>query len=390
MKPFKLRSFAFRLHRYIGLVVGLVLIVIGLTGSLLVFADEIDHLLVSRQMGQIIPQGQRISIDSALNIVKAAYTDRPELKVDSIRILPKADVPYQFLLKPLSDDVLRPAAPTIRTEVNVNPYTGKIIGNRQLDYTLRTLTVKLHYQLLAGETGKLILGIVAILLFILSITGIILWPGWRRLIAGFKVKLKAHPKRVNFDIHKVVGVIAAVFLAITGFTGFYFNFNPLVKPIIYALTFTPNLPNPVSQPIANSSALNFTQLLQKADAALPNAVTTYVVMPKKPQDALLVGKKLPQESWKYGFSRVYLDQYTGEVLRLKNGLEASLGDKIMDSFIPLHFGTFGGLPTRILYIFVGFAPLILFITGTVMYQYRYRRKFIDSNTIIERREESRT
>ncbi|MEH2085041.1 MAG: PepSY-associated TM helix domain-containing protein [Nostoc sp.] len=49
-----------------------------------------------------------------------------------------------------------------------------------------------------------------------------------------------------------------------------------------------------------------------------------------------------------------------------------MGDRILNSFTPLHYGTFGGLPTRILYVFVGLAPLILFITGFVMWQYRKR------------------
>ncbi|MBW4568690.1 MAG: PepSY domain-containing protein [Tolypothrix carrinoi HA7290-LM1] len=339
--------------------------IIGLTGSLLVFSDEIDRFLLSRQIGHIIPSGQRVSIESALNTVKAAYNSQGELKPTFIHALPEPDAPYQvFLTSPKG----------VRTEVSVNPYTGAIVGSRVSDNTFRLLTIKLHYQLLAGETGRQIMGVVALMLFILSVTGIFLWSGWQRLISGFKIKLKAHPKRVNFDIHKVVGIIAAVFLGLTGLTGFCWNFYDLTKAVIYAMTFTANRPNPVSGAIANSSLLNLTQLLQKADAALPDAVTTYVVLPDKPEDTLQVGKKLPQESWKYGFSQVYLDQYTGEVVQLKNGLKQSLGDKVLDSFAPLHFGTFGGLGTRILYVFIGLTPLILFITGFVMWWYRYKGK----------------
>lgn len=381
MKPLKLRSFAFHLHRYIGLAVGLLLIIVGLTGSLLVFSDEIDHFLLRRQIGHIIPSGQRVSIESVLDKVKAAYSDQPDIKATFTSTIPEPDAPYQIFLSSPNGN---------RTEVNVNPYTGAIMGSRNSDRTFRTLAIKLHYQLLAGETGRQILGVVALLLFILSITGIILWPGWRRLISGFKIKLNAHPKRANFDIHKVAGIIAAVFLGLTGFTGFCWNFYDFTKPVIFAVTFTPNLPNPVSNPIRGSSALRLTQLLQKSDVALPDATTTYIVLPTKPEDALRVGKKLPQESWKYGYSQVYLDQYTGEIIQLKNTLKQSLGDKILDLFIPLHYGTFGGLPTRILYVFVGLAPLILFITGFVMWRYRYRAKPGSLNLTEELSEQSRT
>ncbi|MEH1835236.1 MAG: PepSY-associated TM helix domain-containing protein [Nostoc sp.] len=47
---------------------------------------------------------------------------------------------------------------------------------------------------------------------------------------------------------------------------------------------------------------------------------------------------------------------------------------LTNSFVPLHFGTFWGLPSRIFYIFVGLAPLILFITGFVIWRYRYKGK----------------
>ncbi|MEH2463939.1 PepSY-associated TM helix domain-containing protein [Nostoc sp.] len=40
--------------------------------------------------------------------------------------------------------------------------------------------------------------------------------------------------------------------------------------------------------------------------------------------------------------------------------------RVLNSFEPLHYGTFGGILTRILYVFVGLAPLILFITGFVI------------------------
>ncbi|MEH2120863.1 PepSY-associated TM helix domain-containing protein [Nostoc sp.] len=65
---------------------------------------------------------------------------------------------------------------------------------------------------------------------------------------------------------------------------------------------------------------------------------------------------------------------SGQVLRVDNSLKASLGDKILNSFEPQHYGTFGGLPTRILYVFVGLAPLILFITGFVMWWDRKRKQ----------------
>ncbi|MHC5613436.1 MAG: PepSY domain-containing protein, partial [Nostoc sp.] len=59
-----------------------------------------------------------------------------------------------------------------------------------------------------------------------------------------------------------------------------------------------------------------------------------------------------------------------------------LGDRVLNSFAPLHYGTFGGLPTRILYVFVGVAPLVLFVSGFLMWWYPYRAKRSISDHLI--------
>ena len=257
----------------------------------------------------------------------------------------------------------------------VNSYTGDILGDRVWENTYIGIIFQLHYALLAGTPGTVVVGIVAFLLLVLSVTGIFLWSGWRKLISGFKIKWQAHPKRVNYDIHKVAGIITAVFLGFTAFTGFCWNFYEYAEPAIYAITFSPHSPEPVSQIVAGKSALGMAEILKIADAALPGTETTFINLPREPKGTFAIYKKRPQESNEYGDSIVYLDQYSGKILKLKDGLNSSLGEKVLDSFTPLHYGTFWGLPTRILYVFVGLAPLILFITGFVMWRYRYRGKF---------------
>ena len=56
------RNLVFKLHRSIGLAVGLIAIVIGLTGSLLVFHTEISDLQQHQQLGSITPQGEMTTL----------------------------------------------------------------------------------------------------------------------------------------------------------------------------------------------------------------------------------------------------------------------------------------------------------------------------------------
>jgi uncharacterized iron-regulated membrane protein len=359
MKQIRLRNLVFTLHRYLGLVVGIILVIVGLTGSLLVFEPEIDRSLIHFQFGNIIPQLEQVAIPSIVDTVKSAKLgwnltgiDLPLTSDDAIRV--SLDAPNQS-----------------PSQVLVNPYTGKIIGERISNFTFRNLILNIHYALAAGDLGTAIAGIAALLLFILSLTGIMLWSGWRNLKAGFKIKWNGHIKRVNFDIHKVAGIFAAIFLALTGITGFGWNFYAQVEPIVYAVTFTSKSIEPISTVIPGRSTVSLSEILQRADAILPQAKIAYINFPTSPEGVFQINKQFPEDREIYR-SRVYFDRYTGAVLKVRSSRQLQLGEQIFDSFTPLHFGTFGGLPTRILYVFVGLAPTFLFITGLVMW--RHRRK----------------
>ncbi|WP_298908682.1 PepSY domain-containing protein [uncultured Nostoc sp.] len=221
-----LRNFVFTLHRYIGLGVGLIAIIVGLTGSLLVFQSEITTHQKHDQIETITPQGEMLPIEVVLNTVKNSYASQPDAKLKRVYLPTKPDEPFNVIYATKENDWI---------ENDVHPYTGAVLVNNlnpNLVERFYKVIYELHYSLLAGDIGYKIVGTVGLLVCILTITGIFLWPGWRNLLTGFKIKLDTHPKRVNFDIHKVAGTIAAVFLVFTFFTGFCWNFNEFGEPVI--------------------------------------------------------------------------------------------------------------------------------------------------------------
>jgi uncharacterized iron-regulated membrane protein len=365
----QLRDLVFPLHRYIGLVVGLILVVIGLTGSLLVFYPEMNEFMVHQQVGQIAPQGEPLSLEIILDKVKATYADQADVKID--RISPSAyHHQYSQTISPVEVEV--EGKNETWTNVYINPYTGDILSQRQWDGSFFDRLFQLHYQLLAGDIGLYFVGIIGLLATLLCVTGIILWPGWRKLITGFKIKWNAHAKRRHFDIHKVAGIITAVFLTLAVFTGFCWNFWDWSEPVIHAATLSPKPVEPVSQVTPGKLPVGLMKVLQTADAALPKGETITAVLPTAPNGVFEVRKKLPQDANYWGEHRVYIDQYSGEVLRVDTTQTNSLGTKVTNSFATLHYGTFWGLPSRILYVFVGLAPTVLMFTGFVMWHHRYR------------------
>lgn len=111
--------------------------------------------------------------------------------------------------------------------------------------------------------------------------------------------------------------------------------------------------------------------MQIADATLPGAIITKIKLPEKPNEVFKVHKKFSQEKSMMGHSQVTIESSTGVVLAVKNGLYPSLDEQILRFFEAVHYGTFAGFSTRILYVIIGITPSILL--GTSLFIYYYRR-----------------
>ena len=365
MNTKRLRNFAFTIHRYLGLILGLLLIFIGITGSLLVFEREIENIAIARQFGTVIPQEQTISIDRVTEIAQNTY---PDWDLVYIRW---SDSPQQPLIIRMEEREINPNIYMDgEHQVFIDPYTGEVLGDRIERYTYYRFLLNLHYRLfIPGDTGMYITGIAALLLLIISATGIWLWSGWRKLISGFKIKWKAHPKRVNYDIHKVAGIIVAIFFLLIAFTGFCWNFDGITYPVINALTLSPvSKEIAIEQPQSGQNIARPSVILSQAQKAVPEMNIEFFVYPYEATDPFFIYGKFDET--------VYVNPYTTEVLKVELPEQMSLGDRLTSSFLALHNGAFAGLPTRILYVLVGLSPIILFITGLVMYRLRRRPRTV--------------
>ena len=360
MNTRKLRNLAFSFHRYVGLAVGLILVIVGLTGSLLVFNHEINVALVKQKYERVIPRSQTLSLDAIANSVNQTYANQSDYKIHQFDLHFDPDIYKVRLINSESKQL----------EVFVNAYTGKILGDLSRDKAFFDKVYSIHYQLFAGDIGTIIVGVAALLLFFLTVTGLILWNGWRNFLAGFKIKLNASNKRRHYDIHKVSGIIALVFLAMISISGFVWNFYDQSQPAIYNLTFSPQPPEVKSTP-TNNKTIAIAEVLKQANATIPQAKASFISIPTQPEEVFTVYMKQPEDA-QYFANNVQIDRYSGEVLYFINSKTASLGDRVLNAFAPMHYGTFGGLATRIFYVFIGLSPTVLFITGLIMYRLRRR------------------
>lgn len=355
------RRLVVKLHLYTGLFVGLLLGVTGLSGSVLVFREELEalahpHLRVSGGAGE------RVGLEDVVATVQRAY---PAERPFAVRMPRAPQETYLVKLNSAHDRF-----------VYVDPYSGRILGaHRQRETVLGWLAL-LHTELLAGEAGETVVGVGGLLLLGLGATGLVVWwPRNGKLSQGFKVHWSAHWKRLNFDLHRATGIYAVLFLSVTAATGAAFVFNASAIDLVDALTASaPRPPAPRVESTPSGTAVRtLDTLLHAADRALP-LPTTWVSLPQTPSAPLVVRKKRPDEAHPNGRNFVYLDPRSGAVLQVERDLSAPRGARVFNTFYPLHVGAIAGRPTRVVQAAVGVAPLVLLLTGLAMWANRRKRK----------------
>ena len=357
----KKRLFLF--HSWLGLIAGLGLIVIGLTGSALVFKSELDALLVPALVNTPDAGKPRLGLDA---LVAAVKDHLPDHEIRGWQVAEKAGKADQFYVTPhgTSDFKL----------VYVDPSTGAPQGTpMENDATLTNWLLELHYSFLADHTGEIVAGIIATLLCALGITGVILYRNfWKTL---FQLRWGKSGRMFFSDLHKMVGISSTIFNLILGSTGAWWNLSHILGHMIEGEDPEP----PAITGPSYASTISFDSLLAEVQKTLPGFQAQYVGLPGTPEEEIsFYGSREGQGILRspYGNGATF-DPVTGALKTTEDIRKASAWNQVLDSFRPLHYGTFGGLPVKILWCLGGLAPGILAVSGAFMYfkrRYPARRK----------------
>jgi len=119
------------------------------------------------------------------------------------------------------------------------------------------------------------------------------------------------------------------------------------------------------------------ELLSDALRRAPeNAYIFYITYPSKPNESRQVRVQVGHDPYPFGIIyRYYYDQYSGELLGTTDPALTPAPDVFLDKWTdPLHFGTWGGISVRILYMIVALVPLLLAITGWNLWRHRVAKE----------------
>ncbi len=364
-----LRRAIFQIHLWLGILLTAYAIVIGLSGSALVFRTEIERHL-HPQLFAIAPTAQSASLEEAIRRVQA---DRPGWVVSSLLGFGEGTQATTLLM--------RRSGGTLDANyraVSVNPYTGAVLADRmRFAGTLGWLT-NLHFYLLAGHTGLLLSGWMAVGLVLLCLTGLVVWwPGVHRWRSALALNRRVRWRRLNWDLHSVVGFWFSASLLLLSGTGLYFAFPKAVTKVVLFATHSqpsteneegkPMVPTPIAKPMSAD------QFVATARRLLPaGAPPDYLSLPSH-AGAPVYATGYYKGSAPYSqLVSIRFDSRTGALLGSTDTRKESRGQQLLQYVFALHFGSFGGEGTagmliKALWVFAGLAPALLACTGVLMF-----------------------
>ena len=350
-----------KIHLYFGLTVGIHFALMGMTGSLLVFSEEIDRAW------------NPTLLTSELRHDRVAFADVEKAVADSF----PSDRIYRIKMPRLGDDVYEFwMNESEGRRIYVDQYSGAVLGAREFPEMFRGKLFLLHTTLLAGASGKTVVGVSALTVVLLGISGMLLWwRGLRNVKRGLTVKLRAGWKRTNFDLHNTLGFAGFFLLSVNVVSGVYLIFNAPFEKAVHRVTATVDRPAaPRSSDPGGRATLPLAEIFERSKSVFPLAETTWLYPPAGPTAAYMVRKKLPAEWHPNGKSFVYFDQFSGELLRADDATSLPRATKFIDDLYPMHTGVAGGTLHRSMQAVVGLLPAALLVTGFLIWRMRNRKR----------------
>jgi uncharacterized iron-regulated membrane protein len=320
-------------HRYAGLILGLPILILAVTGCLLVFQESLDrslnaHLLV------VTPQDQRVSLQSLADRVRATYPKDTVLEIRMPRDPGRAGTAF----------LRRDKAFVVAF---LDPFTGEIKGARGNVSLPMALINRLHTGRVAGPLGQTAVGVITAVTLLGVVSGLYLW--WPRKI--LTVKRGTNWRRTNFDLHSVLGIFSSLVLLFTLLTGVMLAWKQPIERFLVRWIDGQEVQKPLrpeSTPLEGGRTLTLDEVVAISAEALPGTAFIGINIPPDAKAAYSVMRHFPEDKTGAGRSRVVVDQFSGRVLAVVSSRTQPMGTRLMNFADPTHVGIVLGSPTVIL------------------------------------------
>nr|WP_294814869.1 PepSY-associated TM helix domain-containing protein [uncultured Sphingomonas sp.] len=356
-----------RFHLWLGLALGGLFALLGITGSALVFYIEIDkalHPAIEERVSTPAPDWTSPAWDRVLATARAGWHDpHGSWSFEVTRqggAIPARYYPSNSHSHHAEREMVWFSADGSRV-LRAEPWGGYLMS----------WLYELHMHLLAGEIGSQVVGWSGFATLVLLVSGIIVWwprGPWRKALA---FKRKAASIRRLRDLHKLAGVWSMALLFILVGTGSLLALPAIKTQLLTAAITAPDkVPDP--QSIASGGEqIPVSQALAAAHRAVPDARLAFIDVPGTGSEPFRMRVQIPGDPHsRFPSSFVFVDQYSGRVLAVHDVRRGNASTTTAKWIRVLHDGSVAGLSTRILAVILGLVPLGLFVTGFL----RWRRR----------------
>lgn len=378
------------LHLWLGMVSGLVIIILGITGCLYAFIDEIRPLVYQHRIFiKPTKQQKMLPLQELKNNADAVLKKTIPLLDVEIYADDRHTIVFRYRERNNHANLYTHYFINY-FKVYINPFTGEVVKVENSKWEFFNLVVMLHCSLLLGHLGTQIITWSTIIFLVMLISGLILWWPKNKAAARkrftFNWKQQTSWKRKNYDVHQISGFyifIIAFFIAITGLAMLQPAVDNAIKYVVSGGKSAGDRTGIHDHHVMGNNYYGhqFADVLDRAleevRAQDPGAYKFRIYPAKNSSDQLKI--KTYKEHSKHNVENLFsFNQNTAHLIT--NNAFAALPneDKLYDLYYDIHVGAILSLPGKILAFLVSLITATLPISGFLIWKARRKNKPIKS------------
>jgi uncharacterized iron-regulated membrane protein len=354
-----LKQSMLRYHRWLALIVGVFLLMQGLSGSLLVFRDKLEPV-VHPQLA-VTETKQRASPQQLLDTVNSRF---PHFAISRVEFPKRGDHAVIFKLDSRTIDA--------KQLVAVDPYRNQIVREGGIAGWPFEWMLLWHEQLMSGGAGETAIGIIGLALLFVVVSGLITWWPRGRLRLGFRIT-RGGGEMTWRTVHRAVGAMAAPVLLFSACTGSLMIFKDPLRDVLALLGPVAVKPSPKVAERPGTPLVSIDGLVVRTHQAIGPSSLRQLRFGDDGGRGVAVYVDAVGGGVGGVTSFVAFDRYTGEELGRYVSGRLPPANAIVDFLYPLHTGLVGGSVMKVVLLLSAMVLVFLALSGPLLWLVRRRR-----------------
>lgn len=374
-----MKNFIRQVHLYLGLISGIIVFILGITGCLYVFTEEISSFAYEDRREIIVPEKKtKLPLSDLKKIAEAEIPDG--IRCTRAFLFPEKNHSVAFVFQKINNETIwYNSYMEFYKTVFVNPYTGEIHFIENTKWEFFNVLLWLHITLLFSyPVGNPIILWSCFIFIALLVSGIVLWWPKKSKNAikrafSFPWKTSTNWKRKNYDLHNVPGFysfVPSLLFSLTGLLWASENVHIAIHWIANGGKTPTEQPAIVSDTTFAGSVIAMDQAVSQTIAASPDYKYIMLAFPRNKQHPITV--RVNENKMNFLRQELYFDQYSGKLLEQINFTDKNSGDQLQALNYDIHVGSILGIPGKILAFLGSLVCASLPITGFLIWWNKHR------------------